>query len=212
MLPSAAVWAAGLVAGGRRARFGVEVYERELERYGGPEATTLAETLFCADSAATAELLRRLRAEAGRLDRTELAVLSVDDLLDSLGMDLEARARWCAGEDRSPAGGPEYRERKERLRRLLAGTDGALGEAHAGVVATLAERRRAVAPVATHLAALAGAGELTRPLPDPAGSYVHLHCSRLLGPEADGERLVLGLLRRTLSSLVAAPLPVARVR
>ena len=52
VLPSAAVWAADLVAGGRRARFGVEVYERELERYGGPEATTLAETLFCADSAA----------------------------------------------------------------------------------------------------------------------------------------------------------------
>jgi thiopeptide-type bacteriocin biosynthesis protein len=212
VLPSAAVWAAGLVAGGRRARFGVEVYERELERYGGPEATALAETLFCADSAATADLLRRLRAEASRLDRTELAVLSVDDLLDSLGMDLAARARWCAEDGRSPVGGPEYREGKERLRRLLAGTDGALGEAHAGVLATLAERRRAAAPVAARLAALAGAGELTRPLPALLRSYVHLHCNRLLGPEAEAEWLALGLLRRTLASLVAAPLPVARVR
>jgi lantibiotic biosynthesis protein len=212
VLPGAAVWAAGLVAGGSRTRFGVEVYDRELERYGGPAATGLAETLFCADSAATAELLRLRGDEAGRLDRTELAVLSVDDLLGSLGMDLEARARWCADVGRSAAAGREYRGRKERLRRLLAGADGALGEADAGVLAILADRRRAVAPLATRLAALADAGELTQPLPALLRSYVHLHCNRLLGPDADTEGFVLGLLRRTLSSLVAAPLSVARAR
>jgi thiopeptide-type bacteriocin biosynthesis protein len=212
VLPSAAVWAARLVADGRCRRFGVEVYDRELERYGGPKATELAETLFCADSAATAALLRQLRGPARDLDRIELAVLSVDDLLGSLGMDLAARARWAADDGPSTAAGREYRIRKDRLRRLLAGADGVLHEDHGGVLAVLAERRRAVAPLATDLAALADAGELTRPLPTVLRSYVHLHCNRLLGPAADDEQLVLGLLRRTLASLVAAPLSAARGR
>jgi thiopeptide-type bacteriocin biosynthesis protein len=212
VLPAASVWAAGLVADGRCSRFAVEVYDRELERYGGPKATELAEALFCADSAATAALLRQLRGPAGGLDRVELAVLSVDDLLASFGMDLAARARWAAGDGPSTAAGREYRTRKDRLRRLLAGAGSVLHEDQAGVLAILAERRRAVAPLATELAALADAGELTRPLPDIVRSYVHLHCNRLLGPAADDERLVLGLLRRTLASLVAAPPSATRRR
>ena len=46
-------------AGRRRKleRFAVDIYERELERYGGPDGFAAAEDLFVADSRCVAALL-----------------------------------------------------------------------------------------------------------------------------------------------------------
>ena len=165
----------------------------------------VAEELFVADGRCVAGLLGCLRGGLG-LDRVGLAVVSVDDLLDALGLDPRRRLEWCGGRvaDRR-ASGPEHRRRKATLRPLLA-DPGRLGPVPGGpeVLGLLAERRAALAPIAERL------GDLPfgdRPLRDLVASFVHLHCNRLLGTDPAAERLIMGLLLRTRESLDRAPLP-----
>jgi lantibiotic biosynthesis protein len=205
LLPRLCEWAGGLVAAGRCERFAIDTYEREVERYGGPEGMAAAEELFAADSRCVAGLLGCLRGGLG-LDRVGLGVVTIDDLLDALGLDPRRRLEWCGGRvaDRR-ASGPEHRRRKAVLRPLLADPR-RLGSVPGGreVLRHLAERRAALAPIAERL------GDQPigdRPLRDLAASFVHLHCNRLLGPDPAAERLAMGLLLRTRESLDRAPLP-----
>jgi class I lanthipeptide synthase len=227
-----------LVTAGTRERFALDTYEREIERYGGPEGTVAAEALFDADSRCVAGLLGlagdnppggglrvpglaagnpasgggtapRLAGEGPALDRVGLAVLTTDDLLAGLGLDPRRRLAWYGGRvaDRREAG-PEHRRRKAALRPLLA-DPARLAAAPLGpeLLDLLAGRRAALAPVASRLAGLAAGGRTVEEL---AGSFVHLHCNRLLGPDPAAERLVLGLLLRTWESLDRAPVRPGR--
>src|SRR3712207_3023004 len=80
-LPAAMTLAAELVATGALHRAGLEAYEREMERYGGPESLAVAESLFAADSRAVAAVLPAARDHGERL---ALAALGIDDILSSL--------------------------------------------------------------------------------------------------------------------------------
>jgi lantibiotic biosynthesis protein len=209
LLPRLCEWAGGLVAGGACDRFAVDTYEREVERYGGPEGVAAAEELFAADSRCVAGLLGCLRGGLG-LDRVGLAVVTTDDLLDTLGLDPHRRLGWYGRRvaDRRPSG-PDHRRRKAALRPLLADPRQLASVPGGGeVLGHLAERRSALAPVARRLGEPAPAHQLGgRALEDLAASFVHLHCNRLLGPDPVSERLVLGLLLRARESLERAPLP-----
>jgi len=215
LLPGVCAWAAGLVEDGACSRFCIDCYEREVDRYGGPAATALAERLFAADSRLVAELLAAGpfgepgRAGPHRLDRVALAVLTVDDLLDGLRLDPAARLDlyrgWVAARHES---GPAWRRRKAELRPLLA--DPARLAERAGGAALLehlAARRAAARRVAGGLEALAARGELATPVATLARSYAHMHCNRLLGLGASAERAVLGLALRARESLDRAPVP-----
>ncbi|MGW0659882.1 lantibiotic dehydratase [Streptodolium elevatio] len=241
VLPELLAWANSLTGEGLCERFAVDTYEREIERYGGPLAMPWAESLFAADSHAVAELLALLRdtgtgtgsgvdtdtateadgkeADSGRLDRTLLAVRSVDELLAGLGFDESARARWCrgridrAGRSQQRAVGLRYRRHAADLRRLLADDDW-LADRRGGpqALAVLATLRREAAAAAAAFADLRGRGELWQPMDRLAGSFVHMHCNRLLVSGRDEEIQVIGLLQRAGAGLLHAPRPAGSQR
>jgi thiopeptide-type bacteriocin biosynthesis protein len=200
-------WAAELVADGGCTRFSFDTYEREVERYGGEEGMAAAEAVFMADSPAVAGMLRLSRQGELPFDLTTLAVVSVDDLLQSLGLDAEQRAQVyrdaAAGSQR---GGEDYRHRKVELRQLL-GRPGALADAPGGdaLAELLAVRRSALAPVVALLGSLERDGALHRPRARLCRSYLHLHANRLLGADLEQEQRVVELLRRTQEGLRRAP-------
>ena len=67
--------------------------------------------------------------ELPTIDRTALAVLSVDALLDGLGLDAVQRLEWYRGEvGARHLSSDDYRERQRALRRLLGEPTGYLGE------------------------------------------------------------------------------------
>ncbi|WP_327250123.1 lantibiotic dehydratase [Streptomyces sp. NBC_01320] len=86
LFPQLCSWAQELIRAGLCSRFCFDTYEREVSRYGGPGGTAAAETLFAADSRAAVELLRLSQEAGSEVDRTTLAVLSIDDLLTGLGL------------------------------------------------------------------------------------------------------------------------------
>jgi thiopeptide-type bacteriocin biosynthesis protein len=209
LLPAAAQWAGDLVGAGECEGFAVDVYEREIERYGGEAATGAAERLFWADSAATAAALDLLRRGDGTVPPLpHLALLTVDDLVSTLGLDDDAVARLCVADSISPREtSAAFRDGKQTLQTLLLNHRRGAGIAAHGseLERILTVRRDAVAMVAEALHALDRASMLAVPLETLARSYIHLHCNRLLGTDVQAERRTLGLLRRLRVSLHHAP-------
>jgi thiopeptide-type bacteriocin biosynthesis protein len=195
------------MAGGHCRQFSFDTYDREIERYGGPAGMEVAEAVFAADSRLVATVVQLLQDRVLLLDRTTVAVLSVDDLLAGLGLAAPERLRWYQevvnARDQAST---EYRQRKALLRALL-GDPARLPSEPGGTAlsAALAARRAALAPFGPRLAALAEQGVLTETPAMLYRSYVHLHCNRLLGLSAGGEQTVLGLLLRTHEGLERAP-------
>ncbi|MEU7860447.1 lantibiotic dehydratase [Nonomuraea sp. NPDC049141] len=197
-------WATSLIDAGRCGRFCVDTYDREVERYGGPDGLAVAETLFAVDSEAVADLLNL---DPG-LDRTLTAARTVDDLLAAMGLDEAGRATWYR--ERAPDGrttGTAYRKRQTDLRSALG--DPAWPSAQpAGpeLEQLLRDRAAGIRSVTRRLDDLDARGALWVPKAHLMSSFVHMHCNRLLPGGPASEQRLLGLLSRTRESLLRAPL------
>jgi thiopeptide-type bacteriocin biosynthesis protein len=207
LLPRVCVMTNELIAEGSCLRVSFDTYDREIERYGGLAAMDAAEAIFATDSGAVVDMLQLARGDLPTMDRTTLAVLSVDALLDALGLDAAGRLAWyheqVAAKHES---GDDYRQRQRTLRYLLDDPDSGADEPGGpALVRVLHARRAALAPLGDQLRALERDGTLTKPLDRIYESYIHLHCNRLLGAGPPTEQRVLGLLLRTREGLSRAP-------
>jgi thiopeptide-type bacteriocin biosynthesis protein len=197
VLPQLTALVGELINDGACTTMTVDSYERELERYGGPAAMTVAEAVFHVDSDSAVDLIE----QSVDVDPIMLRVLSVDTFLGGLGLDPERRRDWYRKRtvDRR-ASSTEYRNHQAQLRQVLRS-----GRAGDGVelAAVLSARTARLRPLGERLLALATCpgGELTRDLDAIWASLVHMHLNRLAPPDAPSEPLVLGLLARTSDSL-----------
>jgi thiopeptide-type bacteriocin biosynthesis protein len=193
----------------------LDTYEREVERYGGPEAMLLAERLFQADSEAVLELLELLPGDAGADARWRLTLCGMDMMLSDLGLGVDARLRVVTALRESMgrefnAGGPLERKLAERFRAERRRIEALLepGRACEGVPAqareVLLRRSGRLAPVAAGLNALEAEGRLGMPVAALAGSFLHMHANRMARSAARAQELVLyDLLGRHYASQVA---------
>jgi thiopeptide-type bacteriocin biosynthesis protein len=193
----------------------LDTYEREVERYGGPEALLLAEQLFQADSEAVLELLELLPGDEGADARWRLMLCGMDLLLSELGLGLEDRLRVVTGlresfgrefhVDRTVEQQLAERFRKERraLEELL-GSRKATSPVLAQGLEVLQRRSARLAPITQGLNMLAADRRLSVPVPELAGSFLHMHANRLARSAARAQELVLyDLLTRHYASQAA---------
>jgi thiopeptide-type bacteriocin biosynthesis protein len=216
VLPELERCAAELHATGDVWRLQLDTYDREVERYGGPQAVELAERIFEADSDAALELLSMLEdGEAGEAERWKLALLGADALLDALGLtfdgkrDLATRLKQTFAEEHhadaalSRALGELYRKHARELGALLGDEPGArAASAFAPGFEVLARRAEEIAPLAAGLRRLESEGRVSRPLGMIVPSLVHMSVNRLLTCAHRRQELVLyDLLARTYASV-----------
>jgi thiopeptide-type bacteriocin biosynthesis protein len=214
-LPAVEAAAARLLERGLIWRFQLDTYEREVERYGGPEAMALSERLFEADSDAVLEILQRLEpGDAGLDERWRLALRGMGDLLGDLGLDVAARRAWVsrALEPHARLVGPRgklhawaserYRVERERIEALFDQRAGALDLAPG--LEALRRRSDRLAPVMAELTALDRSGRLTVGVATLARSWLHMHGFRLLrSAQNDHELILLDFLGRIYQSQLA---------
>ncbi|UQX04767.1 lantibiotic dehydratase [Streptomyces sp. RerS4] len=198
LVPALSDWAGGLLADGHVSRFTFDVYDREIERYGGLIGMDVTEQLYSADSSAVLDLLSLDHAGQSQLDRTGLALLTIDDLLTGLGLSEAERVRFYHRETpQRRLAGAEYRTRKAEFCDLLRSPPPRpIGD-------VLSRRRPHLADVADRLADLKRRRQLGKTLPELCHSYVHLHCNRLLGTDRAAENTALELLYRTRHSITS---------
>lgn len=195
-------FATALMARGHCLRFAFDTYDREVERYGGPEAIAIAEQIFGVDSSSVVDhlaLLQRYR----EIDRRDLVVATTDSLLFGLALDEAEVIRWLkAQQGDKQISGPEYRRRRAVLRSYLDPRDVEAASAlPPGVRSGMDGARAQLRPLAAGLAALRGRSQLLQPAESLLSSFAHMHFNRLIGIDAKLERLTLALLHRTREAI-----------
>jgi thiopeptide-type bacteriocin biosynthesis protein len=178
------------LADGEIHRLQIDTYEREVERYGGPEGVTLAETLAEADSEAALRLLSLLEDEAPD-ERWLVAIRGIDQLFDDIGLTLadkhtvaERLGIALRREYRTEvlferAVGAQFRRRRAQIEQILDRSRDE-GSDHAPALAVLSERSQRLRPIGHALLELARHGRLALPLPRLAEDFAHLHVNRMI--------------------------------
>ena len=203
VLPALHAASGPLVADGRLWKVQLDTYEREVERYGGPEAIELAEHIFQADSDAVLEILDMLEeGDAGADERWRLAIVGIDAMLGDLGLDLDgkravmARMRREFGKeqraDERVKRGLAVRLRKEsKSLALLLDADRNRESSLSPGIEVIRSRSDRLAPLVQGLKDLERTGGLLQPLAAIAPSYIHMHVNRLLRSAHRRQELVL---------------------
>jgi thiopeptide-type bacteriocin biosynthesis protein len=199
---------------GRIAKMALDTYEREIERYGGPEGTDLAEALFEADSEAVLAVVAHLGEAEAEDTRWRLAFYGSHVLLTDLELDLPARTRLVqrararyAREQHIEAVDPtksrskdtvafekqlgaKFRAERARLESLLEGGP-EVDPLLAPGLAAFRERSRKLGPIVQTLREHERAGLLTASWPELAASFVHMCASRIFRSELRPHELVV---------------------
>ncbi len=193
--------------------FQLDSYDREVERYGGPDGIDIVEHLFMADSEAVIELLRLCADD--EVTRWRAAVLGAEMLMRDFALDRDQRRKVLehlqqhfdgkmmvdAATRRAIA--DRYRSEAKTLEVLLTTLeepDHPLGD----VVTVLLRRSREIAPYVENLSRLRDAARIIFPLDALAASCVHMFMYRLLLVEQNAQETVLyHFLSRFYDSMAA---------
>ena len=188
-----------------------DTYERELERYGGVEAISAVEHIFCADSQAVLAVLRAMDGAESET-RWHAGALAFDNMLSDFGYDLRARHVFVK----------KHRDSFEREFRVGSGFRNSLGEKFRDLRAALVdvlEKPREVFPVVhrilaersnnikasiTVLTALDRVGRLDTPISQIVSSCMHMHVNRLIrSAQREHEYVLYDHLCRVYGSALA---------
>ncbi|MFN2543428.1 MAG: lantibiotic dehydratase [Actinomycetota bacterium] len=196
---------------GRVWRLELDTYQREVQRYGGPEGIDIAERLFRVDSDCVIEILGRLESgDEGLRERWRLTLRGMDRLLSDLGLDLPAKLAVMrrvldgfareheADAELRAAIGRRFREERTELERLLdpdpvpgGGPAGRPDHPLAPGFELLRQRSARLEPVVGELRAVEAAGRLSLSIGDLAPSFLHMHANRMLRSSARRQELIL---------------------
>lgn len=190
------------LADGRLWKVQLDTYEREVERYGGPEGMLLAESVFEADSEAVLAIVEMLEGDEGADVRWRMALRGIDMLLTDLGLEGDERMRTLRGMKegfaREFGGGKNLRvQLDQRFRKegrsLAPLLDPAGDEASelAPALTVLHRRSERLAPLCAELRAREAAGRLNQPIADLAPSFIHMNVNRMVRSAGRAHELVL---------------------
>ncbi|GCE45290.1 lantibiotic dehydratase [Thermosporothrix hazakensis] len=208
-----------LVDAGVIQSYALDPYEREVERYGGPEAIELLEQVFCLDSAVVSNLIAAQQAQRLTLDPLEIAVFSLHQFFTNWGYDIDQCLQWLRKRTQTYAFSAEYRPHRRECCELLAPWE---PRPPANVV-----EQRALLLTLTHGPSAEGAdrgsiaqelrklGDQVRELASRGGLWVseetlleslaHMHKIRLLDLDRERERRLYAFWRHTLESIKRRP-------
>jgi thiopeptide-type bacteriocin biosynthesis protein len=216
LLPALHDAVAPLLKDGRLRRLQFDTYDREVERYGGPEGIEVAERLSHADSEAVLKMIALLEpGDAGLGERWRLTLRGIDALLTDCGFDLASK---CALFKRMPKGlaevarvntnlkgelGEKFRRERKSLEELLDPERDRESALSLGLD-ILRQRSERMGPIVADLKAIAEAGQLLVPLEDFVMSCVHMHANRLLrSAHREQEWVIYDFLARLYKSRAA---------
>jgi thiopeptide-type bacteriocin biosynthesis protein len=182
-------------------RVQLDTYEREVERYGGPQGIEVAERMFHVDSDAAVEIIAATADEIGAI-RWQAALRGMDALLDDLGFELPQKlelaksARDGYTREFDPKGameraiGERFRAERGTLEARFAAPDHN-DATWTTCLRSLARRSERLATIVADLRENESAGRLFVSTPTLARNVIHMNVNRLLRSSARFQEAIL---------------------
>src|SRR5579875_2524691 len=203
-------WSAHLARHGLLQRSSLETYEREVERYGGPDAIDLVERAFTTDSASVSNIIASRYARQITLDLLLVTVWTLDRFFEAWGWKAQQRLLWVqnATVNKKYAFSQEF----HRERNLYCDLFAPQGHTKPELIEQYTRLCKLVRPQEEELGIL---GAQVRKLAEMArlwvteetlmGSLTRMHVNRLMGIDRAQEARVYAFWRYTLESLERRP-------
>ena len=208
ILPAVFSWCLQLARRGQIQRYALDTYEREVERYGGPEAMDLLEQAFTADSVLVSDLLAFQQIHRLTLEPLLIVVFTLDHLFASWGYQFSQRQEWTRGASEKYAFSKEFRSQRKLYCDLLTPRgplDGDLEEQRRLLLEIAGPHEPFFRELGGQVRQLAGAENLWVSEDSILSSLAHMHVNRLLGSDRDREQQIYAFWRHTLDSLERRP-------
>lgn len=203
-------WGRQLTHEGRFSHMCLDMYEREIERYGGPALIDDVERFFTSNSEALSAVIAARTTRTLTFEPLVVAVFSLDHLCACWGLDFPARlclAQRLAGEyEAMDAFRPYRRLLTELLVPWQTRTQEPFLKQRASLASFLTAQEAVIQPIAQHMHALDQQGDLWETPANIIRSVAHLHLNRLLGIDRTQEQQVYACWRHTLESIQKRPL------
>lgn len=162
-------------------KFTVDIYNRELEKYGGLEGMALSEKLFHADSEVVLKLVTRRAQKYIEFALDQIGVISVDYLVRGLGLDVVDRSALyqdlCQGQRYMLS--INESQMSQDYRKVRSDLWSIFGIGNHDLRMLLTDFQSEVEHLAQPLKALDETGQLTRPFRSIIANNIHMHCNRL---------------------------------
>ncbi len=172
----------------------LDVYERELERYGGKDLIERAEAFFCEDSRFVENIIR---AEyAGELDWSKecIAIWGIKGLLDSFGFDLERAEAWMSENVKQTESRKLFRKNEAKYRKSLFIAE---NEIQKDVFLAYQNRSRAAENYFQRIQYVKNHGTIANTANEILSVLIHMFCNRYMANNV-WEKEVRALTRHSL--------------
>lgn len=202
-------WGRQLVHEGSVSHMCLDVYEREIERYGGPALIAEIEHVFASNSEVLSTVIAAHAARTLTLDPLAVAVFSLDHLCTCWGLDFTARLHLAQRQTDTYEAMDAFRPYRTLLTELLVPwqttTQESLLKQRELLVSCLATQEAVIQSVAQHMYTLNQQGNLWETPANIIRSVAHLHLNRLLGVDRAQEQKVYACWRHTLECIQKRP-------
>jgi thiopeptide-type bacteriocin biosynthesis protein len=184
----------------------LDTYEREVERYGGPNAMDLLEQVFTTDSAIVSTIVANQYARRLTLDPLTIAVCTLDHGMACWGLDMPKRHGWLTTKVEKYAFGKEFHTKRKAYCDLLT-RQSPPDQAEQGKLLydLLDQQVESLGKLGKEVGQLAEAGKLWVSEDELLSSLAHMHLNRLLGIDPNRERKSYAFWHHTLDALLLKP-------
>jgi lantibiotic biosynthesis protein len=208
LLARALRWSTQLAHHRQIQRAALDTYEREVERYGGPEAIDLLEQAFTLDSALVSNVIAFQYTRRLTLAPLAIAAFTLDHLFTAWGWTFQQRLEWTRQASEKYAWSQEFRPERKRYCDLFSPreqSDPDLLEQRTILLNLVHPYEASLSKLGTQVHQMAEAGRLWVTESSLLRSMAHMHMNRLLGIDRARENQAYAFWRHTLDSLERRP-------
>lgn len=204
-IPSIYQWANTMKKEGLLNRMVIDTYDPEIERYGGSDLISSAETFFSKDSEAVARYLGHRRFERIDISEELFGALNVIDILEGFSLSFIEQLNWLNDSVNYKEYKEEFKQMKSELLRYGNTDDNWANlqkdEKGQTLYSLMNIRKEALSIYADKVNEANRQGLLANHIDDLIGSVIHMHINRLIGVDRTRETKIITLARHTLYHL-----------
>ncbi|MEN8908333.1 MAG: lantibiotic dehydratase [Clostridiales bacterium] len=205
LLPKLYEYSISLKNEGLLSRLVLDTYEREVERYGGPEIIDFAEDIFYIDSEIVHELIYLKRNGELKFDFEKLIIISIIYYLEQFQLDFDSQLEFLDSIiDRKQYLDDFRKDRKTYIKISNSNNDweGLKTFSEGNLIKEILSRRsKKVSRFIQKLNLLEFNERLFNSKRDILASIIHLHCNRIIGIDRIYERKIMTITRHCLYNL-----------